>query len=124
VLASGSRTIRNHKTLTGGLWYHFPVAEVDYREIIALSEDPDVTFDGDAGRPFTDQEDAWLTELADSIFLRRPVEKQVADIREMPIEVSVRRLALLSVRQQSQVFSRLPDALADELRSRLPARVG
>ena len=119
-----AHTIRDQTTLTGGLWYDSPVAEVDYREIIALSEDPDVEFDADAGRPFTDQEDAWLGEIADSIFLRRPVEKQVADIHEMPMEVSVRRLALLGVRQQTEILSRLPDVLADELRSQLPVRVG
>ena len=101
-----------------------PVAETDYREIIALSEDPDVSFDGDAGRPFTPQEDAWLAELADSIFLRRPVEKQVEDIRDMPIEVSLRRLPLLSVSQQNEILSRLPDDLADKLRSQLPVGVG
>ncbi|MCY4621658.1 MAG: hypothetical protein OXD34_07485 [bacterium] len=100
------------------------MAEVDYREIIALSEDPDVSFDGNAGRPFTDQEDAWLAELADSIFLRRPVEKQVADIRDMPIEVSVRRLSQVSVPQQNEILSRIPDDLADKLRSQLPVWVG
>jgi len=100
-----------------------PVAETDDREIIALSEDPDVSFDGDAGRPFTPQEDAWLAELADSIFLRRPVEKQVEDIRDMPIEVSLRRLPLLSVSQQNEILSRLPDDLADKIRSQLPVGV-
>jgi len=99
------------------------VAETDDREIIALSEDPDVSFDGDAGRPFTPQEDAWLAELADSIFLRRPVEKQVEDIRDMPIEVSLRRLPLLSVSQQNEILSRLPDDLADKIRSQLPVGV-
>lgn len=69
------------------------VSEIDYQKIIGLSEDPDVSFDSNAGRPFTLQEDAWLAELADSIFLGRPMEKQVADIRDMPIEVSVRRLS-------------------------------
>ena len=69
------------------------MSEIDYQKIIGLSEDPDVSFDSNAGRPFTLQEDAWLAELADSIFLGRPMEKQVADIRDMPIEVSVRRLS-------------------------------
>lgn len=100
------------------------MAEIDYREIVALSEDPDVSFDGDAGRPFTPEEDAWLAELADSIFLRRSLEQQVADICDMPIEVSVRRLSQLSVSQQAAILSRLPGDLARELRSRLPVRVG
>ena len=98
------------------------MAEIDYREIIALSEDPDVSFDG-AGRPFTPQEDAWLAELADSIFLRRPLEKQVADVRDMPIDVSVRRLSQVSSLRQTEILSRLPDHLARELRSQLPVGV-
>ena len=98
------------------------MAEIDYREIIALSEDPDVSFDG-TGRPFTPQEDAWLAELADSIFLRRPLEKQVADVRDMPIDVSVRRLSKVSVLQQTEILSQLPDHLARELRSQLPVGV-
>lgn len=99
------------------------MAEIDYQEIIALSEDPDVTFDGDAGRPFTPEEDAWLGELADSIFLRRSLEQQVADICDMPIEVSVRRLSQLSVSQRAEILSRLPGELARELRSQLPLGV-
>lgn len=88
------------------------MAGIDYREIVALSEDPDVTFDGDAGRPFTPEEDAWLAELADSIFLRRSLEQQVADICDMPIEVSVRRLSQLSVSQRAEILSRLPGDFA------------
>ena len=99
------------------------MAETDYQEIIALSEDPDVSFDSDAGRPFTPQEDVWLAELADSIFLRRPIDKQVADIRDMPIEVSVRRLSQMSAPQQTEILSRLPDDLACQLRSQLPVGV-
>lgn len=99
------------------------MAEIDYREIIAVSEDPDVSFDSDTGRPFTPEEDAWLAELADSIFLRRPLEKQVADIRDMPIEVSVRRLSQLSVSQQAVILSHLPGDLAYQLRSQLPVGV-
>ena len=99
------------------------MAEIDYREIIALSEDPDVSFDIDAGRPFTPEEDAWLADLSDSTFLRRPLEKQVADIRDMPIEVSVRRLSQFSVSQQAVILSRLPGDLARDLRSQLPVGV-
>ena len=99
------------------------MAEIDYRDIIALSEDPDASFDSDAGRPFTPEEDAWLAELADSIFLRRSLEKQVADTRDMPVEVSVRRLSQLSVSQQAVILSRLPGDLARDLRSQLPVGV-
>ncbi|MDE0170732.1 MAG: hypothetical protein OXS29_14690 [bacterium] len=99
------------------------MADADYQEIIALSEDPDLSVDGDRGRPFTPQEDAWLAELADAIFLGRPIEKQVADIRDMPIEVSIRRLLQLGAPRQVEILSRLPDDLARLLRPQLPVGV-
>ena len=78
----------NRVTPTGRLWYVLPVAETDYREIIALFEDPDVSFDGDAGRPVTSQEDMWLAESADASLLGRSIEKQGTGMRDMPIEVA------------------------------------
>ena len=56
-------------------------------------------------------------------FLRRPLEKQVADIRDMSVAVSVRRLSQLSVSQQAVVLSSLPGDLARDLRSQLPVGV-
>lgn len=98
------------------------MTELDYQEIITLSEDPDVSFDDVRGQPFTTERHAWLAQIADSMFSRRPLDKQVGDVLDMPIHISVRRLERMSTDERSEILSRVPSDLADRIVSRLPAR--
>ena len=97
--------------------------ELDYEEIIALSEDPDVSLDDVRGRPFTPEELDELSEFADSIFYECTLDVQVRSVIGMPIGVSVRRLARMSDDERTEILSQVPAELADEIVSQLPVGV-
>ena len=107
----------------GGAGILLSVAELDYQEIIALSEDPDVSFDDVGGRPPTPEELDDLAKFADSMFYQRPLEKQIGDIRDLPIHISVRRLSRMPNDKRTDILSQLPSDLAEELVSLLPIGV-
>ena len=99
------------------------MTELDYQEIIALSEDPDVSFDDVQGQPFTAERYAWLAEIADSIFYQCTLDVQVRSVIGMSVDISVRRLARMSDDERTEILSHLPADLADEIVSRLPVGV-
>ena len=96
------------------------VAELDYRQIIALSEDPNVSGDDVRGQPFSADQYEELADFADSVFYRCSVDEQVEVTRCLPTHVSVRRLANMTDPERIGILSRLPSDLADDIIS-LPA---
>ena len=100
-----------------------PVTELDYQEIIALSEDPDVSFDDVRGQPFTAERYAWLAEVADSVFYQCSLEVQVRSVIGMPVDVSARRLSRMSDDERTGILSQVPADLANEVVSQLPVGV-
>ena len=99
------------------------MTELDYQEIIALSEDPDVSFDDVRGQPFTAERYAWLAEVADSVFYQCSLEVQVRSVIGMPVDVSVRRLSRMSDDERTGILSQVPADLANEVISQLPVGV-
>lgn len=95
------------------------MAELDYEEIIALSEDPEVSFDDVRGEPFNAERHAWLAEVADSVFYQCSLEVQVRNVIGMPVHISVRRLVRMSGEERDEILSQLPADLADEIRGHL-----
>lgn len=91
---------------------------MDYREIIALSEDPDVSFEDVRGQPFTADRYAWLAEVADSVFYQCALDVQVRSV-SMSVDISVRRLARMSDTERTEILSYVPTDLADEIIFRL-----
>ena len=100
-----------------------PVAELDYRQIIALSEDPNVSGEDVRGRPFGAGQYAELADFADSVFYRCSVDEQVEITRCLPAHVSVRRLANMTDPERIGILSRLPSDLADDIISLLAVGV-
>ena len=100
-----------------------PVTELDYQEIVALSEDANVSFDDVRGRAPTPEELDDLAEFADSIFYQRPLDKQIGDIVDLPIHISVRRLSRMPNNERAEILSHLPSDLAEEIVSQLPIGV-
>lgn len=99
------------------------MTELDYQEIIALSEDPGVSFDDVQGRPFTAEELDELADLADSVFYGCTSDVQVRNVIGMPMRVSVRRLTRMSEEARAVILSRLPADLAGKIVSQLPVAV-
>ena len=99
------------------------MTELDYQEIIALSEDPDVSLDDVEGRPFTAEELDELAEFADFVFYTRTTDLQVRNVIGMPVHISVRRLTRMSEEARAVILSRLPADLAGEIVSQLPVAV-
>ena len=99
------------------------MAELDYEEIIALSEDPEVSFDDVRGEPFNAERYAWLAEVADSLFYQCSLEVQVRNMIGMPVHISVRRLVRMSGEKRDEILSQLPADLADEIRGYLSVGV-
>lgn len=99
------------------------MAELDYDEIIALSEDPEVSFDDVRGQPFNAERYAWLAEVADSVFYQCSLEVQVRNVIGMPVHISVRRLVRMSGEKRDEILSQLPADLADEIRGHLSVGV-
>ena len=95
----------------------------DYQEIIALSEDPEVSFEDIRGQPFTAEEYSELAEFADSIFYDSSLDVQISHVIGMPIHVSVRRLSRMSDDQRKELLSHVPSDLADEITSLMPVGV-
>lgn len=99
------------------------MARLNHEEIIALMEDPDVSFDNIRWRPPTPEELAWLADLADGIFYQCSLEEQIGDTRAMPAEISARRLARMSNQERSAILTRVPAELAKEITALIPAGV-
>ena len=92
-------------------------------EIIALCEDPDVEFDDTPGRPPTPEEGALVVALADSMFFKRPFDKQIEDLLHVPPHVSARRLAQMPAADRNRLLSHVPEQLAEAIVSRLSVGV-
>lgn len=92
---------------------------MDYQEVIALFEDPDVSFENVRGQPFTADRYAWLAEVADSVFYQCALDVQVRSVMGMSVDISVRRLARMSDSERTEILSHVPTDLADEIISRL-----
>ena len=99
------------------------MTELDYQEIIALSEDPGVSFDGVEGRRLTAEELDELSEFAESVFYGCTSDVQVRNVIGMPVHVSVRRLARMPEEARAAILSRLPADLAGEIVSQIPITV-
>lgn len=99
------------------------VTQLDYQEIITLSEDPDVIFEDVRGRPPTAEELHELATLAAAIFHQCSLEEQIAVTLCLPTRISARHLAPMSDQQRSAILTQLPAGLADEIVSLLPAGV-
>ena len=96
------------------------MTNLDYEEIIALSEDPDVTLEDVAGKPPAPEDFERVAKVADAIFYQSPLATQVSVTRGWPASVSARKLALLSDREREQVLSHLPTGLSKKIVSLLP----
>lgn len=96
------------------------MAGLDYEEIIALSEDPSVTFDDVPGRPPTPEEIEQIAALADTVFCQSSLATQIEVVLHWPVHLSARRLALLSEGERAEILACLPAALAGEVVSLLP----
>ena len=99
------------------------MAGLNHEEIIALSEDPDVSFDDIRGRPPTPEELIWLADLADDLFYQCSLEEQIGDTRALPADISARRLARMSGQERSAILTRVPAELAKEITALIPASV-
>lgn len=95
----------------------------DYDEIIALSEDPKVTFEDVSTLPPTSEDFERVAETADALFCQSSVAVKARVIRNWPTSVSARRLALLSNSDRNEVLSRLPADLAEGIVAVLPVGV-
>ena len=98
------------------------MAEADYQETMALSENPDLA-GGDRGQPFDSERYAELADFADSIFYKCSPDERVEITRCLPAHVSARRLARMPDRQRNTILSPLPSDLAEEIAGLLPVAV-
>lgn len=92
-------------------------------EVIALSEDPKVDFSDTQGRPPTPEEVSLVTAMADSMFFKRPFDKQIEDILQFSPHVSARRLAQMPAADSNRLLSHVPRELAEEIVSLLSVGV-
>ena len=99
------------------------MAKVNHEEIIALSEDPNVSVDEVRGRPPTPEERRRITELADTLFRQASLETQVEVIRAIPTHISAQRIGLLPHNEPPEILSHLPADLASNISALLPAGV-
>ena len=99
------------------------MVRLNHAEIIALSEDPDVSFDDVRGQPPTAEERAWLADLADSLFYQCSLKEQIITVQELPAHISARPLARMSDQERSAILSRIPSDLAKEITALIPAGV-
>ena len=99
--------------------------KLNYEEIIALSEDPNVTADDlERGQPFTPERYAWLAEFADAVFLEEcTLDEQITVTRCLPADISARRLARMPEGDRNPILVQLPAELAEEIVSLLPIAV-
>lgn len=99
--------------------------EQDYQEIIALCEDPNVTFEG-TGRPAGPETEAWLAEFADALFDRYLSLEDKIDVLSdpaIPVDRAAKRVARCPAGEQSDILSRLSDERAAAITARLPVEV-
>ncbi len=87
---------------------------LDHEEIIALSEDPNVTFEDVPGRPPTPEEHVRLDRVAERAFLQCAPETQARLVSNGTPDFAVRVLGLLAGDRRSDILSRLPTAMAEE----------
>ena len=79
---------------------------INYEEIIALAEDPDVTFDN-AGRPPTGEEHALVDRVAERAFLECDPDTQARLVSQGSSAFAERLLSLLSDDDRSQILGDL-----------------
>ena len=96
------------------------MAGANHEEIIALCEDPTQTFDDVSGETATPKRLNQISELSDSLFYQCGLDEKVWDTLHLPVHISVRRLARLSHPERTEILSRLPSDLAEEIASLLP----
>ena len=96
------------------------MAELNYEEIIALSENPTVTSDEVRGQPPSPESLKRVADLADELFYQCPFEEKVEDIPNFPVEISARRLARMTDSERTELFSHLPDRLVESIVALLP----
>ena len=95
--------------------------KLDYDEIIALSEDPNVTSDDlPPGRPMTPEERSDFDDAVDDLFYRAPLEVQVSVTECLPAELSARRLGRMPADDRNRILEQLPTRLTREIVGRLP----
>ena len=102
------------------------MTQLNYQEIIALSEDPNMTFEDVGGRPPTAEELGELGELGElaaAVFLQCSLEERIEVTLSLPAYVSARHLAPLSDQERADILPRLPGELAEEIGSLLLSRV-
>ncbi len=99
------------------------VEKADYEAIIAVSEDPSVTSEDVRGHAPSADSINQVADISDTLFYRRPLEKQIADILQIPTHISARRLARMADREREQIVSHLTVDLAKEIISILPVSV-
>ena len=98
------------------------MAELDYEEIIALSEDPTVTSNDIRGQPPSPESVERVADLADELFYQCPFEEKIEDILHFPVEISARRLARMTESERTELFSHLPDRLVEDIVALLPVK--
>lgn len=97
--------------------------EREQQEIIALSEDPEVSFEETPGRPPTAEEREWVADLADSLFDQCSLAEKVEELSDLPVDIALRRIARQTPGDQAKILSRLPADLALAVGSLLPSGV-
>ncbi len=83
------------------------MTELDYEEIIALSEDPTVTSEEVRGQPPSPESLQQVADLADELFYQCPFEEKIEDILHFPVEISARRLAKIPESERTELLSHL-----------------
>ncbi len=96
---------------------------VNEAEVIALCEGSDVDFRDTGGRPPTPEEESLVTALADSMFFKRPFDKQIKDILHFSTHISARRLGQVPAADRDRLLSQVPNELAEEIVSLLSVGV-
>ena len=97
---------------------------LNYDEIIALSEDPNVTAnDLPHGRPLTPTEINDLAEGAARLFFDSSLEDQIAVTRCLPAGNSAEMLTRMPEADRSRILEQLPTRLAHDIAILLPAVV-
>lgn len=99
------------------------MAELDYQEISALSEDLELSSEDVRGQPFNSDQYAELAEFADSVFHECSLDEQVEITRCLPAHVSSRRLTLMQDKSRNDILSQLPPGLAEEIAAMLSVAV-
>ena len=99
------------------------MAELDYQEISALSEDSDLSSEDVHGQPFNSDQYAELANFADSVFYECSLDEQVEITRCLPAQVSARRLSHMQDQGRNDILSQLPPGLAEEIATLLPVAV-